>query len=206
MNGAWRRRRGWSAFWIFLSLLFLRVLPASAQRPPVRFSQGGRANLRDEQRIRSEILGRFEADLVSKSRLHLIPFLEARWDLDRSSWSRVELGGEMGVQLLPWFYAGHGIHQAWLSPERDRPEWEIRTLVHIPLSLLKINRKPVGLYVLNEYTYDLREGRGVRNEVAAGFKVPLPVPRLSAMLGWRHVDPVHFPDMDQLEASLQAEF
>lgn len=150
---------------------------------------------------------------ISRDWWRLVPFAEARRDLDLATWSRVETGVELGMQpfkgFVPpfsWFYVGQGLHQAWVSPGRDRPEWEIRTLFDVPVSFLKVRSKPLGLYALNEYTYDLRGGAGIRNEMAAGIKIPLPFPHFLVLLGWRHVDLVHKADVDQFEGSLEFEF
>jgi hypothetical protein len=118
----------------------------------------------------------------------------------------VELGGELGMMPFSWFYVGQGIHQAWLHDGNDQPEWEVRTLFTVPLSLFtSLRTKLPELYALNEYTYDLRRGSGIRNEMGVGLRIPLPMPRFSVLFGWRHVDWVHSSDMDQFEGALQVE-
>ena len=179
---------------------------AFAIRPGLRFAQGNRVNLRSKEEIPNEVLGRAEIEWIAQGRYQLLPFVEARRNVDRSSWSRIELGTEIGTQMLPWFYLGQGIHHVWISPGDDHPEWETRTLWSAPLSPLKVRSQPLMVYALNEYTYNLAIGTGIRNEIAVGFKVPLPVPHFHALFGWRHVDLIHDPDTDQFETSLQAEF
>ena len=196
----------------------MALLPASAWalRPTFRLSQGGRANVRESGAnnvVRSEIVTRGEVDLAQKEWWRALPFIELRRDADRGAWSRVELGAEFGFKPFPnlippfcWFYVGHSLHQAWVSPGRDHPEWEIRTLFDFPFPLIQVGSRKASIFLLNEYTYDFRRGAGIRNEASAGLRVPLPLPRFSFLLGWKHVDPVHFRDMDQVEASLLVEF
>lgn len=191
--------------------------PAWAKRPTVRLLAGARANFRESRTLSSEAVARAELDLIDREgwrmNWRLIPFSEIRRDVDRASWSRVELGAELGVKPFPrwsppfsWFYLGQGLHQAWLSPGNDHPEWEIRTVFEVPLEFLKVRSEPVSLYALNEYTYDLEQGSAIRNEIGAGWKVPLPWSGFHALLGWRHIDRIHDTDMDQFDSSLQLKF
>lgn len=192
---------------LVICFVTLDVVPSVfAIRPGLRFVQGNRVSLRDKKDIPSEVLGRAEMELVGKGRYQILPFVEARRNLDRSSWSRIELGTEIGTQMFPWFYLGQGVHHVWISPGDDHPEWEIRTLLSTPLSPWKVRSQPLTVYALNEYTYDLAIGTGIRNEVAAGLKVPLPIPHFHLLLGWRHIDLIHATDTDQFEGSLEAEF
>jgi len=172
-----------------------------------RLKQGVRASLRSaKERIPSELLSRVQWELASEeSHWRLVPFLEARRDLDNSVWSRVELGGEVGFNPFKWFYLGQGLHYAWLDPDDNDPEWELRMLLLAPLPWT-VREKQVEVYLVSEYTYNLGEGKGTRNEVGVGVRVPLPWERLSTTLGWRHVDLIHADDMDQFEGTLVARF
>ena len=199
---------------IFL-LFAIAFLPASAwgERPTLRFSEGTRANLRTSTGLTSEIVGRFEMDAIIRSWWSFLPFVEAHRLIHGSRWSRVEMGGELRtrpfLELLPpfkWFTVTHSLREAWVSPGNDHPEWQIHTSFDVPVSFLKVHGRSLGFYVFNEYIYDLEQGAGIRNEVSAGFLVPLPVSRFSLGLAWRHVDRVHDTDVDQMESSLVAEF
>lgn len=186
--------------------LFLMVSPVWASRALFRFAQGVRASLRSEEKIPTEWFSRMEIGFIDGKRFKLMPFGEVRRDLDHDAWSRVELGGEIGWQLCPWAYVGQGLHQAWVAPGRNHPEWEIHTVFSVPLRFLFKGPRSMALYGLNEYTYDLRAGRGIRNEMGVGFKIPMPWARWNTFLGWRHVDLIHRADVDQFEGSLQAGF
>ena len=172
-----------------------------------RVSEGIRASMREnKEKVPSEWVSRAEADLSWHRWWKVMPFMEARLDYDNSRWSRLEAGGELGWQPFSWVYLGNAIQRAWINPGRDRMEWEVRTLFTVPLPWWEIRSKKVALYALNEWTYDIDSGEGRRNEIGFGVRIPLPVPHLSSSLGWRHVDLIHGPDLDQFEGTLTAEF
>ncbi len=219
---------------------FLLTMQAWADRPTLRWTQGGRASLRSKDEIPSEVFENLDLELAPKeSWWRVAPYVEARRDLDVSKWSHLELGAEAGVKPfawipedcavylkpLRWFHVEHGFYERWFStessfleknhshektlqlfPEKPHPEWKIRSMFDIPLPWDHRFSNPFGLYALNEYIYDLQEGRGIRNEVGVGIKIPLPWDHVSTRLGWRHVDLIHLPDVDQFEGSIQAEF
>ncbi|MBI1953381.1 MAG: hypothetical protein HYS41_04575 [Candidatus Omnitrophica bacterium] len=202
-----RRRR--LAGCLLLSSLFLLAFStaAFAQRPALRLSHGARWSLRSKPAAGSEVLGRLELAWKETARWFLVPFAEVRRDVDQGSWSRTELGAEAGFKLFSWFTVSQGLHRAWLSGSGDRFEWEIRTLLSWPAAFLpKVGTRPVMVYALNEYTYNLESGQGLRNEVAVGFKIPLPSRRWAMVLGWRHMDLIHGLDMDQFESSFEIQF
>ncbi len=188
---------------------------AFADRPVFQLNQGARANLRDKGDVASEFIERLELQWLVRSDWWLIPFGEARDNLDQGLWSRMEAGVELrGRPFAPWkrplswITVGSGFQRAWVKPDSDRFEWEGRFLVGVPLPWA-VRSKPVEVYALNEYTVDLEEGQGIRNEMGAGFKIPLPGwarwdPFLT--LGWRHVDLIHELDDDQFEGSLDLSF
>ena len=199
-----------------LGLLFILALPLifppagscawALERPKVRLSTGARINLQTESVIPDEWTSRLELQWHHRPHWRLSPFLETRKEIDSDRWSRIELGGEIGWAFTSWAYLGSGLHRAWVSPDRDRFEWEIRPVFAFPLPFLKVRSEPIELYAMDEYTYDLSEGSGIRNEIAAGVQVPLPIPHLSLLAGWRHLDAIHSTDSDQLEGLLQVQF
>ena len=200
---------------MFVAALFLVLSsPSWAQRSPsFRLSQGARANWRESTGLTSEAVSRMEIVLLRRARWRVLPFFETRRAVARDAWSRLELGVEIATKPFlgsfppfSWLTLASGFQQAWLSPGSDHPEWEVRALFDVPIPKLKVRSTPAGFYLLNEYTYDLEEGAGVRNETGVGVLVPLPMRHFSLLLGWRHVDRVHFTDVDQFEGSLIAEF
>ena len=201
------RGPGILAVLLVLSLVWRAPPEAHAwERPVFRFWEGIRANLREaKEDVPNEVVNRAEVDFFKDQKWTVLPFFESRVDVDDGEWSRVEAGGEFGVHLFPWFYLGNGIQQAWLHPDDDRSEWEVRTVLSWPLPLA-VRSEKLSLYALNEWTFDIDKGEGQRNEVGVGFRIPLPWKPFSSQLGWRHVDIIHDSDMDQFEGSLRADF
>ncbi len=179
-----------------------------ADRPSIRFAQGGRWSLRRKSAIGSEMVGRADLGFSRKNRWFLTPFAEVRRDVNQGTWSRTELGAEFAFKPAGWFTLAQGLHRAWVALGGDSLEWEIRTLLGWPASFLpRVGGRPIELYALNEYTYDLELGRGVRNETGGGIKIPFPQKsRWTLVLGWRHLDLIHSVDMDQFEGSLEFQF
>ncbi|MBI3322272.1 MAG: hypothetical protein HYZ94_01150 [Candidatus Omnitrophica bacterium] len=176
------------------------------ERPVFRLYEGVRFNLREtKEDVPNEVVSRAEADFFAGKKWTLFPFFEARADVDDDTWSRIEAGAELGLRPFSWVYLGNGIHRAWVNPHSDRMEWEVRSVLTVPLGW-KVRSERVSLYALNEWTFDLEIGEGSRNELGAGFRIPLPWKPFSASLGWRHVDLIHRSDMDQFEGTLRAEF
>lgn len=192
---------------LILSAFFLSPTAAAALRPQARLLLGTRVNLRStEESVPNEILQRAELDFTdAKRRWHLLPFFETRWDWDHSQWSRKELGLEVGVALVSWLYLASGLQAAEVARGEDHPEWELRAVFTAPLPW-SVRNRPATVYALNEFTVDLDDVRALRNEVGVGVELPLPWERWSTRLGWRHVDPIHEGDMDQLEASVILRF
>ena len=207
----------WGRFIGLLLFLHAFILSSTAwaewKRPTFRLSKGARANWRESADLTSEAIGRMEVDIIRRSGWRLLPFFEARRAVAKDTWSRLELGAELAVKPfqkfwppLSWLTIAHGLYQSWPAPGNDHPEWEIRTTFDIPLPFFKVRSTPAGIYLMNEYSYNLEQGAGARNETGAGLLVPLPVRHFSLLLGWRHVDRIHFTDMDQFEGTLIAEF
>lgn len=195
---------------LFVALGFLLLGPPPLQAEvdtALRLMQGIRTTLREsKETVPSEWVSRAEADLSWHRWWRIMPLFEARHDVDNGRWSRIEAGAELGWQPFSWAYLGNAVHQAWVSPGSDRPEWEVRAVFTAPLPWWEVRSEKLSLYGLSEWTFDIEIGEGIRNELAAGLRIPLPWKRFSSALGWRHVDLIHGPDMDQFEGILQAEF
>ncbi len=140
------------------------------------------------------------------------------------SWWQEELEANWYTKPLTWFYFGQAVYQRWLKPEISQTpaksaetlehifpgathtEWESRFLFDIPIPWA-IKSHPLGLYALDEYIVDLNQGRTIRNEIAAGVKIPLVEKHsVGLFIGWRHVDLVHLNDTDQFETGIRAKF
>ncbi|PIQ82901.1 MAG: hypothetical protein COV76_01275 [Candidatus Omnitrophica bacterium CG11_big_fil_rev_8_21_14_0_20_64_10] len=204
--------RGVIGLWVAGALFFCPARPAQAEAPvssPVwKLSSGVRANFRDKSRSGHEWVTRGEVFRAFCEAWRATLFGEFRSNLEDKITSRMELGGELGVQPFSWLYLGSGVHQAWIKPGSDDPEWESRALFEFPIRFWRIREKPVALYFLEEFTFNMEMGEGTRNEVGAGFRVPLPVEKFEPvlLLGWRHVDLIHSEDVDQFEGMVELTF
>ena len=148
----------------------------------------------------------------NKPLLKLIPFFEIRRNIDRELWERKELGMEIGKDILPWLYVGEAIQKGWMKEnyrycadyeKRDYTESETRLLFNHNL----LSNKYIKLkgFVLNEYTYDFDKGQATRNELIAGFIIPLGK-YIETDISWRHIDRIHTYDSDTIEASVTLVF
>ncbi|MFH1507897.1 MAG: hypothetical protein ABIG46_05690 [Candidatus Omnitrophota bacterium] len=137
----------------------------------------------------------------------LEPFFEIRRNLNADLWQRKELGLEIGRDIFDWLYLGESVQKLWRNEDyqhyksfkkRDTAELETRLLFSHDL-IAKDSFKMMG-YILNEYTYDLRDGRATSNEISLGVTFPIHK-YIEAGLNWRHIDRIHYYDSDNLEIS-----
>lgn len=152
------------------------------------------------------------SDEKGKSLFKMAPFFEIRRNLVDDLWERKELGIEMGKDIFAWVYVGEALQKGWMKEDyryytdyekRNYFESEARLLLsHNLLSSRCIKLKG---FILNEYTYDFDEGRGMRNELAVGLVMPVGK-YIETGLSWRHIDRVHYYDSDTFETSVTAVF
>lgn len=147
-------------------------------------------------------------DKRDKALFKLMPFFEARRNIEKHLWERKEFGAEIGTDLLPWFYFGQAIQRALICEDYEiRQIYETRKNVESETKFLLSHNLISGKYIklkgfiLDEYTYDFNEGRGARNELAAGLIMPLNK-HLETQVNWRHIDRIHFYDSDVLEGAV----
>lgn len=202
----------------FLSLLTALLLPvvdslAGISRPEFRLQQTYRYELkkdRDKHRyyiVRLSMSSVF-SNALGKELFKITPFFEARRNTREGHWERREVGLEAGKDILPWLYFGQAVEQVWAKEDyryygdyesRDFPETETRILLShnlLPDRFIKLKG-----FILDEYTYDLVKGRGMRNEAAVGMTLPIGK-YLEAQIDWRHIDRIHYYDSDTFEGSL----
>ncbi len=197
-------------FAVIISIFFFT--PSSVfcqwQEPGFNFQQYTRFDTNDEED--NLLRNRLEANLIYslKENFNFVvsPFIELDHNFDRNEFERMEFGAEFGSNFAEHFYLGLGFQYAMLSynwpayswyPETDdTSEMEPRFLFQYPL--ITIDEKELTGFILDEYTYDFRFGKGVRNEVCIGLKYPI-WENLTGSLGWRHVDRIHDYDSDTIE-------
>jgi len=205
---------------ILLVLLFLFVSYAYAgwsQKPEFRLSSSYRYDLRQD--FRNLYIDRVYATfsyLNDKKQplLKLIPFFEIRRNIEGNLWERKELGVEVGKDFFSWVYLGESIQYVWTQEDltnlyhpvyekKDYMESETRLL--FSHNLLSSRYLKLKGFVLNEYTYDFEQGRGVRNEVAIGLIMPVDK-YFETQINWRHIDRINYYDSDTVEAVLALVF
>ena len=153
-------------------------------------------------------------DSQEKPLFKLMPFFEIRRNVERDFWVRKEAGIEIGKDVFSWLYLGESIQKIWMKEDFrnwnppmyetiDRMELEARLCFsHILLSARNFKLKG---FLLEEYTFDVDDGKGTLNEVAAG--VILPIGKyIETALNWRHTDRVPYYDSDSVEVSLSLVF
>jgi len=202
-----RRRPAAVGLLALLAVVALLPYPVQAEPSPLiwRLSTGVRANLRERSFIQNEAVTRGEVTRVFREWIHGTLFGEFRGNWESGRASRMELGGELGFKPVDFIYIGTAVHQAWLRPGRDELELEVRGILSWPIQFLKIQSKPVKLYLLDEWTFNVQSNKGKMNEAGAGFIVPLPFEKkdISLIAGWRHVDRIHSEDSDQFEGAIR---
>lgn len=142
----------------------------------------------------------------------LIPFFEMRRNLDVDLWERRELGMEIGKDILPFLYLSERVqhvwkNEEWIKPQLFQKENTAEAITRLMLSRKFFNKNSfyVKGFIIEDYTYDIDDGGGKRNEVIIGAGVPLGKHWESAC-NWRHIDRIHFFDTDTFEVSLTLVF
>ncbi|MCM8801260.1 MAG: hypothetical protein NC912_04550 [Candidatus Omnitrophica bacterium] len=147
-------------------------------------------------------------DKHEKTLFKIEPFFEFRRNINKDITERKELGIEIGKDIFTWFYIGEVIQQVWMNEDyryytdyekRDFTNSETRLL--FKHSLLNKDKFKLEGFILEEYTFDFNRQKGLCNEVAIGFIVPLGK-HLQVNLNWRHIDRIHYYDSDTFETSL----
>lgn len=200
---------------VFFMIVFLCFFITSAF---ARFS--GKPSFRLEELYRFDIktsksnlvITRLNAALSylgagKKEAFKLIPYIEGQWNHKYDTWIRHKVGLEIGRDIFKWLYLGQGFHYADLDEnDRDREIFrkddtaEGLTRVKVSFPLPKMKNKLKG-YIMNEFTYNLEENEGYRNDSIIGAVMPIGK-NAEANLDWRHIDRIHYYDSDTVEVSL----
>ena len=205
----------------FLSLLFCLTLPFSYvfaawdKKPEFRWTQFYRWDRHfNVNGIYSNRFSLSFSYLDGKGRplFKIIPFFEMRRNFDVYLWERRELGVEIGKDILPCLYLGERIQQVWkneevTAPQKYEKENSVEAKTRLALSRKFFEKDSFNLkgFIIDEYTYDMNEGMGRRNEVIIGASAPLGK-YWEAGLNWRHIDRTSYFDTDTFEASVTLVF
>jgi hypothetical protein len=181
------------------------------KKTDLRFKQLYRYDTRhsDHRFISERVSSAFNyLDEDNKTLLILTPFFEIRRNIKKDLWTRKEIGSEIGKDIVPWFYIGESLQYVWLKEDyrwygmyEKRDYAEAVTRLVLSHNLMKTRFITINGFALEEYTYDLNKGEGLRNEVAGGFIIPVNK-NVETEITWRHIDPIHYYDSDTVEASV----
>ena len=196
-------------------LLFASNSFASWNKPEFRLSELYRYDCRDEGHelfiTRASVILNY-ANASGEQLFKIVPFFEARRNIKKSLWERKELGLEIGRDFLSWLYLGEAVQWCWTDEDYQRYRQyakrkyaESETRLLLSHKLFSIGSRELKGFVLNEYTYDFNKGRGIRNELAGGFTLPI-VKHLEMQINWRHIDRIHFYDSDVAEGAFTLVF
>lgn len=201
-----------------LSLVFLIVFICASvsfaawdKKPVLRFKQLYHYDTRHSgHRIISERVSSAFNYLDEENRplLVLTPFFEICRNIEKDVWNRKEIGSEIGKDIVPWFYIGESLQYVWLNEDyrwygvyEKRSYAEAETRLVFSHNLIKTKFITINGFAFEEYTYDFNEGEAIRNEVAGGIIIPVNK-NIETEITWRHIDPIHYYDMDSVEASV----
>lgn len=136
-----------------------------------------------------------------KRDLTLGAFVEGRYAFDIDDFSMSKTGILAGINLIKWFYLLEDIHFA-NNTKKDIFVWRSNVGANCPFNLF--NLKP-SLKIFDEFSFNLEEGEGSRNDSGLGINVPF-TEFLSGYIGWRHADRIHSYDTDYIESVVTLTF
>jgi len=118
----------------------------------------------------------------------------------------------VGKDIFSWLYLGDEIRYDWMNEDYHYPGVYVKRsymasepilcLSHQLLSYKGFNLKG---FVRDEYTYDFKDGAGIRNDVVIGLIMPIGK-YVETGISWRHIDRVHYYDSDTFEGTVTLVF
>ena len=199
---------------VLITIIFLCNLAfAEDGEPIIRYNLLFNGDIRhsEENFLSSKIDVLVEKNLDIKGNswpVRIMPSLEVRHNIERNRNERISLGAEFGVDILPLLYVGEEFKYSWRNEAIYHGEQYVdgqttEAITHLLFSsdLLSIFDKRIGWYFGNELVYDFKDGRATRNLLIAGLEVPI-FDDLTAKIGWRHRDRIHYYDCDTLEGAI----
>jgi len=143
---------------------------------------------------------------------NMIPYAQIRQNLHNHQIERVAVGVELGLHMFSWLYLAERFQQIWrdealYTPDQLNAEEMAEAITHLffTIPMFNLGKRSVEAYFSEDHTYDFRDKRATRNEIAAGLRVPLGK-RFTISLGWRHIDRIHFYDSDTIECRARYSF
>ena len=137
--------------------------------------------------------------------LRIAPYTEITYNFETDELSKTETGLEAELEIVKYLnfhsafqYATINKHHDYICTGEDKINFELLNgiIFSIPTPL-KIARRPIRFRANETYIYDLDSHRGTRNEVEGGFFWQA-YKYLDLGLKWRHIDHIHYIDIDEV--------
>ncbi|MCM8780597.1 MAG: hypothetical protein NC908_01555 [Candidatus Omnitrophica bacterium] len=202
---------------IVLLILFFSVSDTCAawmKKPELRWRQLYRYDLRQDNHklYTNYISAGFSLGRNNEAPFKIIPFFEARRNINRELWEAKVLGVEVGRDIFSWLYIGESFKWSWINEDRrnyavyekdDSALIQTRLILsHRLLSNRYINLKG---FICEEHTFDFEKAGGILNEVSIGLINPVGK-YIEIGINWRHIDRIHYYDSDTFEFSTSIVF
>ncbi len=145
----------------------------------------------------------FKLERINRT-LRIAPYTEITYNFETDELSKTETGLEIELEIIKYlnFYSAfqHATinkHHNYICVGEDKINFELLNgiIFSVPTPL-KIAKRPVHFRAKETYVYDLDSHRGTRNEVEGGFFWRA-LKHLDLGIKWRHIDHIHYTDIDE---------
>jgi hypothetical protein len=146
---------------------------------------------------------KFKLEKIDRT-LKIAPYTEITYNFETDELRKTETGLEIELGIIKYLnfhsafqYATINKHHDYICAGEDKINWELLNgvIFSIPTPL-KIARRPIRFRAKETYIYDLDSHRGTRNEVEGGFFWRA-LKHLDLGMKWRHIDHIHYTDIDE---------
>lgn len=161
---------------------------------------------KDEVQYANKLSLNWELKLKRINRaLKIAPYTEITYNFETDELSKTETGLETEFEIIKYLdfhfalqYATINKHHDYICAGEDKINFELLNgiIFSIPTPL-KIARQPIRFRAEETYIYDLDSHRGTRNEVEGGFFWRAQK-HLDLGMKWRHIDHIHYTDIDEV--------
>ncbi len=146
---------------------------------------------------------RFKLEKINRT-LRIAPYTEITYNFETDELSKTESGLEVELEIVKYLnfysafqYATINKHHDYICAGEDKINWELLNgiIFSIPTPL-KIAKRAIRFRAEETYIYDLDSHRGTRNEVGGGLFWRAHK-YLDLGIKWRHIDHIHYTDVDE---------
>ncbi|MBU4310761.1 hypothetical protein L6386_04240 [bacterium] len=147
---------------------------------------------------------RFKLEKINRT-LRIAPYTEITYNFETDELNKTESGLEVELEIVKYLnfysafqYATINKHHDYICTGEDKINWELLNgiIFSIPTPL-KIAKRPIRFQAVETYIYDLDNHRGTRNELEGGLFWKAHK-HLDLGIKWRHIDHIHYTDVDEL--------